>query len=56
MGELKDPADLIGRKTPHKAFWNTQKHPACANTNHLGEFAILPLSFFAVGAHWGSII
>jgi len=30
-----DPADLIGRKTPDRAFWNAQTHFTCANTNHL---------------------
>jgi hypothetical protein len=30
-----DPADLIGGKTPNRAFWNAQIHATCANTNHL---------------------
>jgi hypothetical protein len=28
-----DPADLIGWKTPDRAFWNAQIHATSANTN-----------------------
>ena len=30
-----ETADLIGGKTPDRAFWNAQIHATCANTNHL---------------------
>jgi len=30
-----DPADLIGGKTPDRAFWNAQIHATSANTDHL---------------------
>ena len=30
-----DPADMIGGKTPDRAFWNAQIHATSANTDHL---------------------
>jgi len=45
-----DPADLIGGKTPDRAFWNAQIYATCANTNHLRGRAISALVFLYTGA------
>ena len=44
-----DPADLIGGKTPDRAFWIAQKHATCANTNYLWKCAISALVFLCTG-------
>ena len=33
--EHSNPADLTGRKTPDRAFWNAQIYATSTNTNHL---------------------
>jgi len=49
------PADLIGRKTPDRAFWNLQTHSTCANTDHLWICAISAFVFLCSGGVYSNL-